>query len=210
MKHTLAPISNIPVTTSIIKSFYPDLTFPDKKVITLERSGEILRLKRGLYVVNPEVSGKALSKELIANHLYAPSYVSMLSALRYYGLTPEAVYTTQSITIKHTRSFDTVIGRFEFISTSRETFPIGITSVRADGYAFLMACPEKALCDLIANSPKVNLRYKKDVALYLEEDIRMDMDAVFDMDMQIFEDYAKAGKKSESIKTLIKFLKEEQ
>ena len=29
------------------------------------------------------------------------SYVSMKTALRYYGLIPEAVYTTQSMTLKH-------------------------------------------------------------------------------------------------------------
>ena len=40
-----------------------------------------------------EITGKILSTELIANHLYAPSYVSMSSALRYYGLIPETVYT---------------------------------------------------------------------------------------------------------------------
>lgn len=39
-------------------------------------------------------------------------------------------------------------------------------------YAFLIASPEKALCDLIANSSKVILRYMKDVETYLEQDIR--------------------------------------
>lgn len=57
-------------------------------------------------------------------------------------------------------------------------------------YAFLMATPEKAICDLIANSHKVNLRYLKDVEFYLEEDIRMDMDDFKNMDISIFERYA--------------------
>lgn len=35
------------------------------------------------------------------NHIYAPSYVSMSTALRYYGLMQETVYETQSMTIKH-------------------------------------------------------------------------------------------------------------
>ncbi len=59
---------------------------------------------------NPEITGKILSTELIANHLYAPSYVSMSSALRYYGLIPETVYTKQSMTLKHSRDFDTPFG----------------------------------------------------------------------------------------------------
>lgn len=206
MNHALTSIANIPVTTSVIKSCYQELSHPDKKVISLEKSGEIIRVKRGLYVVSPDVTGKMLSKELIANHLYAPSYVSMLTALRYYGLIPEAVYTTQSMTVKHSRTFDTPLGRFDFVCTSRETFPVGITSIQKEGYSFLMASPEKALCDLIATSPKVNLRYLKDLAAYLEEDIRFDMDALSDLDVRTLEDYAAIGKKGRSIKLLIKFM----
>ena len=66
---------------------------------------------------------------------------------------------------------------------------------------------EKALCDLIANSPKVNLRYHKDVENYLEEDIRMEIDDFRNMDISIFERYAQVGKKSKSIETLIKYLR---
>ena len=76
-----------------------------------------------------------------------------------------------------------------------------------DNYAFLIASPEKALCDLIANSSQVNLRYMKDVETYLEKDIRMDMDEFNKMDKTIFEDYIKVGKKADSISTLLKFLR---
>ena len=79
---------------------------------------------------NPEITGKILSTELIANHLYAPSYVSMSSALRYYGLIPEAVYTKQSMTLKHSRDFDTPLGRFEYTNISREAFSVGLTSMK--------------------------------------------------------------------------------
>ena len=88
----------------------------------LEAVHKIIRLKKGLYVVAPSVSRVALSTELIANHLYAPSYVSMQTALRYYSLIPEAVYTTQSMTLKHSRCFDTPVGRFEYKNMSREAF----------------------------------------------------------------------------------------
>ena len=73
--------------------------------------------------------------------------------------------------------------------------------------AFLKIKIEKALCDLIANSSQVNLRYMKDVETYLEQDIRMDMDEFNKMDKTIFEDYIKVGKKADSISTLLKFLR---
>ena len=203
----LEHIGNIPVSTQTVASLFPALEAGNQKVRNLEAAGKIIRLKKGLYVVDPKVSRVALSTEIIANHLYAPSYVSMQTALRYYGLIPEAVYTTQSMTLKHTRSFDTPLGRYEYKMISREAFPIGITSVNKKNYAFLMATPENALCDLIANSPKVNLRYLKDVETYINEDIRMDMEDLVNMDVSILERYAQTGKKANSIETLIKYLK---
>ena len=207
MNRQLKEIGSVPVTTSVIESLYPELKSPDKKVVWLEKNGYIIRLKRGLYVVNPEHSGKTLSSELIANHLYAPSYISLSTALRYYGLIPEAVYVHQSMTVKHSRSFQTPIGSYDYKYISRKAFSVGVRSIHKGDYAFLMASPEKSLCDLIANSSKVNLRYMKDVEIYLEQDIRMDMDEFYKMDATILEDYIKVGKKADSISTLLRFLK---
>ena len=206
MNRELREIGVIPVTTSIIESFYPDLKSAEKKVVWLEKNGYIIRLKRGLYVVNPEYTGKRLSNELIANHLYAPSYVSMSTALRYYGLIPEAVYVNQSMTVKHSRSFQTPIGNYDYKCISRGAFAVGVRTEHVADYAFLIASPEKALCDLIANSSKVNLRYMKDVENYLKNDIRMDMEKFMKFDPRVLEEYIKVGKKADSIATLLKFL----
>lgn len=207
MNRQLNEIGIIPVTTSIIESLYPELKSANKKVTWLEKQGYIIRLKRGLYVVNPELSRKTLSSELIANHLYTPSYVSMSTALRYYGLIPEAVYVNQSMTVKHSRCFQTPVGSYDYKYISREAFSIGVRSIHKGDYAFLIASPEKALCDLIANSSKVNLRYIKDVEIYLEQDIRMDMDEFYKMDETIFGDYIEVGKKADSISILLKLLR---
>lgn len=207
MDRQISKIGTIPVTTSIIESLYPELKSANKKVTWLEKQGVIIRLKRGLYVVNPQYSGKTLSSELIANHLYTPSYISMSTALRYYGLIPEAVYVHQSMTVKHSRCFQTPVGNYDYKYISRKAFPIGVRSMYKDNYAFLIASPEKALCDLIANSSKVILRYMKDVEAYLEQDIRMDMDEFYNMDANIFEEYINVGKKADSISTLLKFLR---
>ena len=207
MNRQLQEIGAIPITTSIIESLYPELKSADKKVAWLEKNGYIIRLKRGLYVVNPEHSGRTLSNELIANHLYAPSYISMSTALRYYGLIPETVYMYQSTTVKHSRSFQTPIGNYDYKHIDRNAFSVGVRSLHKGEYAFLIASPEKALCDLIANSSKVNLRYLKDVENYLEYDIRMDMDEFYKFDATILEEYIKVGKKADSIATILKYLR---
>lgn len=207
MENPLQQLGNIPVTASVLETLFPRIKRGNQKIRLLVRDKQIFRLKKGLYVCNPEVTGKILSTELIANHLCAPSYVSMSSALRYYGLIPEAVYTMQSMTLKHARSFDTPLGRFEYRYISKEAFSVGLTSIQKEGFAFVMATPEKALCDLIANSAKVNLRYVKDVEIYLEEDIRMEMEDFRQLDPKIFEEYAAIGKKADSIRTLLKLFK---
>lgn len=207
MNNPLQQLGNIPVTVSVLESFFPHVKGTSQKIRLLERDKQIVRLKRGLYVCSPEVTGKILSTELIANHLYAPSYVSMSSALYYYGLIPEAVYVKQSMTLKHSRNFDTPLGRFEYTHISKKVFSIGLTSITKDDYAFVIATPEKALCDLIAHSPKVNLRYMKDAEVYLKEDIRMELEDFRQMNIEIFEEYIKVGKKTDSVRTLIKLLR---
>ena len=204
MKNPLERLGNIPVTTVVLGSLFPSIKRESQKLRLLERDKQIIRLKKGLYVCSPEVTGKILSTELVANHIYAPSYVSMSSALRFYGLIPEAVYVNQSMTLKHSKGFDTPLGRFEYTHICKEAFHIGVTSIKREDYAFLIASPEKALCDLIANSTKVNLRYLKDAEIYLEEDIRMELEDFRQMDRRVFEEYIKAGKKASSIRTLLR------
>lgn len=204
---TLSEIGNIPVDFAVLKSMFPDYKSVHNKISELERSGELIRLKKGMYVISPEVSGRLLSMELIANHLYGPSYVSMESALRYYGLIPESVYTLQSITTKHSREFKNSLGKFEYIQCAKKYYPIGIRQEVKDDAVFLIASPEKALCDLIINTPNLNLRYQKEVSIYLEEDLRFDMEALYQMDLNIFEQCAQNGKKKTAITNIIKLIK---
>ena len=201
-------IGNVPFDGTMISTLFPKIKSVSEKARLLERSGKIIRLKRGLYVADPDESGKPLNKNLIANHIYGPSYISLNTALRHYGLIPEYVYLTQSLTTKHTRRFDTPIGSFEYENCSKEYFPIGVRLETDDGANYMIASPEKALCDLIGYSKAVNLRFLKDVEAYLEEDIRFDTDALASFDIKILESCSKFNRKTMSINTLIKYIKD--
>ena len=72
-----------------------------------------------------------------------------------------------------------------------------------------MATPEKALCDLIANTPGLNLRVKKEAERFLEEDLRFDMERLASFDKEILLAYSKVGKKATSIQTILKLLNNE-
>lgn len=208
MKNTLQILGNTPVTTAAIASLYPEISGANQKVAALESNGEIIRLKRGLYVVSPEISGRRISTELVANHLYSPSYVSRLSALRWYGLIPERVATTQSMTVKHSRKFVNSIGIFEYTCTGREYFSIGLRHMETEGAGFIIASPEKALCDLVVTTSGVNLRYREEARAYIEDNLRLDMDAFRAFDISILKQCAECGKKAVSIQTIIKLLEQ--
>lgn len=210
MQNVLTQIGNVPITSSVVASMFPHIKQPNLKISDLEKKGEIIRLRRGLFVVNPEISGKKLSLSLIANHLCSPSYVSMNSALRYYGLIPEAVYVTQSMTIKTARSFTNAYGQFDFTHIDRNAFHIGITQEKYEDIFFLISTPEKALCDLIANIRGISLRYRTQLLRFLEYDLRFDMSFFKTARIDIFKEYAAVGKKSNSIITLIKWIEDER
>lgn len=196
----------IPVDYAILSSFFSDFAYPRNKIANLQIAGKLIRLKRGLYVISPEESGKLLSTELIANHIYGPSYISMESALRYYGLIPESVHVVRSMTTKRSRIFENTISRFYYINCNEEYYPIGVNQKISDDYSFLIASPEKALCDLIAYTPSVRLRFKKALHSYLKDDIRLDMDAFYSMNLNIFRECAEVGKKRNDLTNLIKLL----
>jgi len=134
--NALSEIGAVPVDFSLLKAMYPNHKSIHNKISELENEGKLIRLKKGLYVVAPQESGMVLSSELIANHLYGPSYVSKESALRYYGLIPEHVYTMYSMTTKHARSFTNALGTFSYSHCSNDYFTIGIRQESKEGLFF--------------------------------------------------------------------------
>ena len=200
----------VPVSTATIASLYPDVSGSNQKVSALEKSGKIIRLKRGLYVLNPAWSDRPVCLELVANHIYSPSYVSMHTALRWYGLIPERVSLIQSMSLKHTRRFENSLGMFSYIGVSRDYFPIGLRQEQSGGASFIIASPEKALCDLIYSTAGLTLRYRKEAQTFLEEDLRLDMDAFHQFDADILRQCAHAGKKIQTIETIIGLLNNER
>lgn len=205
-RHPLLQFAGIPITAADIRSCYPDLKHPDKKVLALEQSGEIIRLKRGLYIVNRELSGSTVDPRLCANHLYGPSYVSLQWALRYYGMIPERVYLMTSVTTKSSRTFDTPIGSFGYMRVPASYFPIGVGCEDAEGVCFMMASREKALCDTIMYDKYVPHKSVKSLHTYLEEDMRLDMDQLAELDTEVIGQCAQSGCKSNILYNLIKII----
>lgn len=203
-------VGNVPFDINVLSSLFPGCSHITEKARALVDSGKIIRLKKGLYVTNEKETGKPYNRFLISNHIYGPSYVSQSTALRYYGLIPERVHTIQAVTTKHSRDFETPLGLFRYSCSSDAYFHIGLRIMQENGVNFLIATPEKALCDLINFSKGINLRFLKEVKIFLEDDIRFDTDALADLDLEIIKRCAQHSRRQKSIDNLIKFISNER
>lgn len=202
----LRPLGNVPVSIDVLQGLYADYESPNMHISLLEKKGVLIRLKRGLYVVSPEITGKELSDGLIANHLYGPSYVSLLWALRWYGLIPERVYTVTSVTTRHTREFDNPLGRFTYRGVSKDYFPIGIKMQEEAGINYLLATPEKALCDMLMNEKHVPDQSVASLEVFFEEDMRIEVDDIRQMDIRIIRRCMEVGNKKTVLANLLKLM----
>lgn len=87
---------------------------------------------------------------MLANLIYGPSAISLTYALSYYGIIPERVNTITCITNNRFRSFTTCIGVFKYYYLHPKKYAIGIIlNPISSSQQFLIATPEKALCDQI-------------------------------------------------------------
>ncbi len=112
-------------------------------------SDQLRQLRRGLYALAPPYRKVRPHPFLVANHLLRGSYVSLQTALAHYGLIPERVSVTISVSPGKPRNWETVLGRFEF----RHLAPALMNGYQylevAVGQRAFMATPEKALLDLV-------------------------------------------------------------
>ena len=207
----LRKIGIIPVNKDVLYSLFDDLRQPKDKISELVHRGLIIRIKRDTYVISKQVHNQEISRELIANHLYGPSYVSLESALAHYGLIPERVFTMRSVCMKMHKRYDTPLGHFEYVKASAQYFHIAVHQEFVNNlYCFLIASPEKALCDLILAANNLRLQSVKAMRAYLEEDLRIEMTALASFDVNVVEECLKFGRKKTELTQLLKLLSNEK
>ncbi|ACJ19897.1 type IV toxin-antitoxin system AbiEi family antitoxin domain-containing protein [Coxiella burnetii] len=154
---------------------------PRDKISGWLKSGELIRIKKGLYVFGKSVALQPYSKEVLANLVYGPSAISLTYALSYYGLIPERVDVVTSVTNNRIKSFSTSIGEFKYYYLHPKKYAVGIVlnSVSKE-QSFLIGSPEKALCDQIHIIDKdYPLSSIKDMEKYLLGNLRMDAPLLF-------------------------------
>ncbi len=117
------------------------------------KAGELIRLRRGLYILPEKYRSKPCHPYALAQKLVSGSYVSLETALAFHGWIPEAVYTTASIVPgRKSQDFNYErLGRFTFhpLAIQAGYFLELVERVQLGEQAVLMARPVRALLDLV-------------------------------------------------------------
>ena len=116
------------------------------------KSGRIYQLRKGLYSIAPPYRKVNPHSFLVANQLQKASYVSLQSALSYYGLIPETVNAITSVSTGRPEQVQNPLGTFIFRHI-KTALLFGYQNIEIDMQNFLIATPEKALLDLIYLQP---------------------------------------------------------
>ena len=117
------------------------------------KAGKVYQLRRGLYALAPPFQQTNPHPFLIANQLVRPSYVSLQSALGYYGLIPEYVPVTTCVTSDRPQELSTPLGEYQFRRIRKERFFAFSLDDLGDEQSAYVAEPEKALLDLVYLRP---------------------------------------------------------
>lgn len=129
-----------------------DPGFNRNNLVRWTATGLIIRLRQGYYTF-PEYIGRPDYPLWFANRIYRPSYISLHTALAFYGMIPEAVMQVTSVTSLKTALFSNSFGEYSYKSVKAELmFGFDLKSM-ADGRTLSFATPEKALLDLLYLNP---------------------------------------------------------
>lgn len=175
---------------NLLSACLQDYASPRDVITRLLRSGDLIRVKKGLYVFGEFYRRRLISLEVLANQIYGPSYLSREYALQYHGLIPEGVNEITSMTTKRNKYFNTPLGHFSYQHLAVQKFYIGVSFKRFSAHhSALIATPEKALADYIY-ARKENIVDPHELANVLIDDYRIDEERLTKIKIELIQHIA--------------------
>jgi predicted transcriptional regulator of viral defense system len=158
-------------TTNQVYASYPE--FNRNNLGHWVRQGYLIRLRQGYYAF-PEYKESTDFTLYFANTIYKPSYISLHTALSFYGIIPESVPEITSVTTLKTITFSNDFGEYSYKNIRPELmFGYDLRDMEG-GRRIMLATPEKAIIDLLYLYPFYNTeRDLEDLRLdesYMEDD----------------------------------------
>ncbi len=108
----------------------------------------------------------------VSNRIYKPSYISLHTALAFYGMIPEAVVQITAVSSLKTEEFMNDFGTYTY-KKMRENLIFGYELMKFGDRTIQFATPEKALLDLLYLYPFYNTPAEMK-ELRLDEDYMQD------------------------------------
>ncbi len=172
--------SNTYIDYTGIMDVLKDYASPKSKLTTMIKKGDVIKVRRGLYLPR---DSKWYSMKILANIIYGPSYISFESALSHYGLIPENVpsITSACFNKNKNKTFKTPVGTFIYRYTNPKIYPYGIRRLEEGDGTFMIASPEKALCDMLSK-----IRGIADSVAFerlINDDLRIDINQLKEFDI---------------------------
>ena len=134
-----------------VRAIYPD--FHRGNFVQWQRSGYIVPLRQGWYAFADYIQQPDYAR-FIAGKICAPSYISLHTALSFYGIIPEAVVEITSVTTQKTCRYENAFGQFSYQTIRPRLFWGFEPKTMRDGKQYMMATPEKAIIDLLYLYPQ--------------------------------------------------------
>lgn len=100
-----------------VLAWYPDFNLHN--ISNWINKGYIMKLRNGWYAFHECLSLPDF-QQYIANRIYRPSYISLHTALSHYGMIPEEVMKTTSVTTLKTAEFKNAFGVYAYQMVKRE------------------------------------------------------------------------------------------
>ncbi len=158
--------------------------FDSNNLSRWEKEGKLIRLRQGYYTF-PALKQHVDAPFYFANKIYAPSYISLESALSFYGMIVEGVIQITSTTTRKTKTFHNPFGTYIYRSIKPQLM-FGYSmeqSAISTNWNTLIALPEKALLDFLYLNSQYNS--KKDM-----QDLRLDIDFMQEeLNVEKFDEY---------------------
>lgn len=111
-----------------IKKYFPD--FDHRRLSEWQDKEYITKIRNSWYCF-PEYIRNENSHMLTANLIHIPSYISLETALSWYQIVPEAVYSITSVTTNKPRHYKTPLGDY-FYHTIKPSLFFGYTFIEFD------------------------------------------------------------------------------
>lgn len=158
-----------------VYAWQPD--FEKNNLTRWTKKNLIIKLRNSWYSF-PEYLNTSNIQYFVSNKMYTPSYISLHSALAFYGIIPEAIVRTTAVGSLKKANFENAFGSFSY----QQILPALMFGYEQKSFlnkqSLILATPEKAILDLLYLYPQYNneqeireLRFDEE---FMQEDLNIE------------------------------------